>query len=338
MVVTGNEAIKKLEEAGFYRHRVTTGGHIIMKRGREKLMISPGGADLKDHALINRIEKLIEGDATSRDLQKLAHQGVELPQQILHEGDFVVHRHDSGRGYGVVSGVNHGEGKAVVHWPHHAGGALTSTLAVTDLRQQDPPRAGGTKPPSIPQKEEPLPEEEEAAPPRPVKQEGTLLDELAGLELAAEAEYDDLTTSFVGRVSAYEKVAALATELGIEVRPLPFRLVNGRAEEPAPEPPQTPPAAAERPVTTLADHTPRSELTTTPQPPEAEGIDGEVILLLSRHPEGLSTMALGQLFKGRTTEMRKAISFLHDNDILKQHRERHGKRDLTIYTLKKEEA
>ena len=176
-------------------------------------------------------------------------------------------------------------------------------------------------------------EEREAPPP---KQVGTLLDELAGLELAAELEFDALTGGFVDRIAAYEKVAALAGALGIEVKPLPFRLANGVTEEPASEPPQPPPEAPERPAVPQPASTPRPVATPTPRAAEAVvgGIDGEVILLLSKHPDGLSTMALGQLFKGRTPQMKEAIKRLYDSNVLSRYYSTHGARDLASYKLK----
>lgn len=231
--MTGGEAVQLLKAAGFHRYKVSEGGHEHWELGKHRIMVSTHSSSL-DLTTIHRVRKLCEGIPTARDLARVQHQQKgELPRDITRPGDRIT---VNGR-TATVRHVDYNSRTMKVEWDNATGGlvgeARTSVVPLTDvqlLREEREPAVEA-------EREEALPMAEEDG----RQATGTILDELANLELAAEAEHEELVR-FAERVKAYERLAKNQEVIGITIQGLPFRLDDGiapvveRTEAVPPEP------------------------------------------------------------------------------------------------------
>lgn len=233
----GEEAIACLKAAGFHRVRVD-GRHEHWERGIHRIMISRHSKDL-DATVEHRVLSLCSGSPTARDLARASQQGKgDLPRDILKPGGRVESL--DGR-VGTVRFVDYGARSAKVAWDEAPGGepgaSRNTVFPLEDLRLLR------GEPAKVEAKREVIPM---AGSTPEVGPTGTILDELARLELAAEAELTELV-KFSDRVRAYDRLVGHQELLGISIKPLPFHLADGAVPEVMVEPPTAPPTVPTEP-------------------------------------------------------------------------------------------
>ena len=296
--MTGQDAIQQLKDSGFNYIRTDSNGHEQWAKGEFRIMVRPRSPNL-DHATEARINKLCRGGATSRDLERAAHQGkVKLPQHNYDVGTEVYHRSFPKRGAGTVVSVNFGQAIATISWKQAKPEPWISyKIPLVELTS--------VKPTDIdiePSKEEVKPMEEERTEEKRTVT-GTILDQLVALEMAMDAEKQALT-AMAERVAAYQRLEKLQGELGIEVKPLPFVLVFREEEKVV-----AAVAVAEEIAEEEAEPAPAPTLISRNSDPAAVS-EEEIIEVFETADHPLSNFSIGQRFKGRSSQARAVVESL----------------------------
>jgi hypothetical protein len=244
MALTYRQARDWLDSSGFKIAKLK-GSHEHWRKGSHTIMLSTAGNI--DRALETRIRKLCSGEMTARDMVRESYQNkMELPRDNLKPGDNV-RQWDKVKlkwWYGTVEEVNYGYGTARVEWQRgydetEETWSFLSSLEIVKSPSQTAVPASA---------EDELAEEKEVE--VDIMQDPEILTEIADeskdmkrgdvarvgllakfqeLELEAELEHDELC-ALLSRVEEYGRVAAIAEQLGITVKALPFRLVDLAAE------------------------------------------------------------------------------------------------------------
>ena len=221
-----DEAVELLEGGRFYLKRVGEGGHRYYSNGTTTIMLKGKDNQILDPAIVHRVRKLAQGSKDSRTLVREAYQNKgDLPMNNFSPGQKVKDALSSrvGEVETVLS-----DGQVRVRWVGERE-KYSSQIAAGQLEYYRPSN-GQKEEPEVQQQERPL---LEVVPGEPT---GTILDHLAGLELAAEEEYDAII-KFLDRVAAYERLYRLSDELGIKVKALPEKLKAPDAEPAVKKPP-----------------------------------------------------------------------------------------------------